>query len=189
MPITVALDQCPDDPRPFIEAAAPTHPSLIDTEHRLADLYGIINVPTAVWIDEQGMIVRPNDMAFGSEMFKDLTGFDSASYLDAVRAWVRHGTVPLDRDAVRRNQMLPSADEQLARAEFGLAWHLHKTGRAAAAVRHFERAGQLSPDDFTIRRGSMPIRGIDPMTSPEFLELYQEWMARGRPYYRPRPAS
>jgi hypothetical protein len=186
VPITVALDRCADDPRPFIEAAAPTHPSLVDSEHRVADLYGIINVPTAVWIDERGTIVRPNDVAFGSEMFKDLTGFDSAAYLDAVRAWVRCGTLPFDRRELQRRQMLPNADEQLARAEFGLAWHLHKAGRTEAAVRHFERAGQLSPDDFTIRRGSMPIRGIDPMTSPEFLELYQEWTARGRPYYRPR---
>jgi hypothetical protein len=130
--------------------------------------------------------VRPNDVAFGSELFKELTGFDSTSYLEAVRAWVRDGVVPFDRRETQRRQMLPSGDEQLARAEFGLAWHLHKTGRRAAAVRHFERAGQLSPDDFTIRRGSMPIRGIDPMASPEFFELYQEWTARGRPYYRPR---
>jgi hypothetical protein len=146
-------------------------------------------VPTAIWIDEQGIIVRPNDVAFGSELFKELTGFDSASYLDAVRAWVREGALPFDRPETQRRQMLPSADEQLARAEFGLAWHLHKSGRPAAAVRHFARAGQLSPDDFTIRRGSMPIRGIDPMTSPEFLELFQEWTARGRPYYRPRSGA
>jgi hypothetical protein len=130
--------------------------------------------------------VRPNDVAFGNDTFKEMTGFDSAAYLDAVRAWVREGIVPFDRDEARRRQMLPSAEEQLARAHFGLAWHLHKTGRSEAAVRHFERAGALSPDDWTIRRGSMPIRGIDPMTSPEFLELYQEWAARGRPYYRPR---
>ena len=185
----MALDQNLDDPRPFIEAAAPTHPSLIDSEHRVADLYGIINVPTAVWIDERGAIVRPNDVAFGSEVFKDLTGFDSASYLEAVRTWARDGVVPFDRREVQRRQMLPNGDEQQARAEFGLAWHLHKSGHRDAAVRHFERAGQLSPDDFTIRRGSMPIRGIDPMTSPEFLELWQEWTARGRPYYRPRSAG
>jgi hypothetical protein len=133
------------------------------------------------------VIVRPNDVAFGSEIFKDLTGFDSAPYLDAVRAWARYGTLPFNRNEARRRQMLPSDDEQLARAEFGLAWHLHQAGRREAAVRHFERAGALSPDDFTIRRGSMPIRGIDPMTSPEFLALYEEWTARGRPYYRPRP--
>ena len=28
--------------------------------------------------------------------------------------------------------------------------------------------------------------GIDPMTSPEFLSLYQEWTERGRPAYRKR---
>src|SRR4029453_12461773 len=100
--------------------------------------------------------------------------------------WVRDGVLPFDRAETQRRQMLPSDDEQLARAEFALAWHLHQAGRTEAAGPHFERAGELSPDDFTIRRASMPIRGIDPMASPEFLALYQEWTARGRPYYRPR---
>ena len=52
----MALDRSAGDARPFIEAAAARHPSLIDTEHRLADLYGIVNVPTLIWIDEQGRI-------------------------------------------------------------------------------------------------------------------------------------
>ncbi len=58
--ITVALDQSPEDARPYIEKAIPAHPSLIDTEHRVADLYHIINVSTVIWIDERGRIVRPN---------------------------------------------------------------------------------------------------------------------------------
>ena len=45
-------------------------PSLIDTRHRLADLYNMVNVPTVVWIDERGRIVRPNDVAFGSDTFR-----------------------------------------------------------------------------------------------------------------------
>ena len=94
----MALDRCAEDPRSFIEAASPSHPSLIDTEHVLADLYAIINVPTAIWIDEGGTIVRPNDVAFGSEVFRDLTGFDSAAYLDAVRAWVSDGALPAKRN-------------------------------------------------------------------------------------------
>jgi hypothetical protein len=186
MVITVAIDRSPDDARPWIEAAAPTHPSLIDTEHRLADLFGIVNVPTLVWIDERGRLVHPHDVAFGSDVFKELTGFDSGPYLDALRAWVRTGTGATSADEVRAAQMLPNADEQLARAEFSLGWHLHQAGRTDAAARHFARAGELSPDDFTIRRGTMPILGIDPMTSPEFLALYQEWTARGRPAYRKR---
>ena len=40
-------------------AAAPAYPCLIDERHSLGETYGIVNVPTAVWIDEQGTIVRP----------------------------------------------------------------------------------------------------------------------------------
>ena len=182
--ITVALDKSPDDARPFIAAAAARHPSLIDSEHVVADLYRIVNVPTAVWIDERGCIVRPNDPVFGSDTFKDLTGIESAPHLAALRAWVKENRPPLDEDGVRRRQRLPTAEEQLARAEFTVAWHLHKAGRADAAERHFVRAGELAPHDFTIRRGSMPIRGLDPM-GPAFLELYQEWARAGKPYYQP----
>lgn len=85
--------------------------------------------------------------------------------------------------------MMPTAEEQLAKAEFALAWYLHREGRSEAAARHFERAGELSPDDFTVRRAAMPIMGIDPMTSPEFLDLYTKWTERGRPAYRPRPSK
>jgi peroxiredoxin len=187
--MTVALDKSPEDARPFIEAAQPTHPSLIDSEHRVADLFGMINVPTAVWIDADGTIARPSDVAFGDDTFKELTNFESGPYLDEVRAWVRDGAMPFDREEARRRLLLPNADEQLARAEFALAWHLHKAGRTEAALRHFERAGALSPDDWTIRRAAMPIQGIDPMTSPEFLELFNEWSERGRPYYTGRDRS
>jgi len=182
--ITVALDRSAEDARPFIEAAAPAHPSLVDTEHLVADLYDMINVPTVVWIDEQGRIARPNDVAFGSDQFKDLTGIESAPHLEALRLWVKEGKAPLTPDQVRRQQMLPSAGQQMARAEFTLAWHLHQAGKTRAAERHFVRAGELAPHDFTIRRGSMPIRGLDPM-GPAFAELYTEWTQAGRPYYQP----
>lgn len=168
--------------RPWVEAARPTHPSLIDTEHRVADLYHVVNVPTGIWIDERGRIVRPNDPAFGSDTFVQMHGIHSGPHLDALRAWVTAGTLPFDEAGVRRRQSLPTPAEQCARAEFALAWHLHQRGRREAAERHFVRAGELAPLDLTIRRGSMPIRGLDPM-GPPFVELYQEWLASGRPYY------
>ena len=43
--IAVALDKSVDDARPWIEKASPTYPVLIDTQHVLADLYNIVNVP------------------------------------------------------------------------------------------------------------------------------------------------
>ena len=182
--ITVALDKSAEDARPFVEAARPSHPSLIDTEHRLADLYRIVNVPTVVWIDEQGHIVRPNDVAFGTDMFKDMHGIPSAPHLAALRAWVKEGKTPLAADEVRKLQVLPTAEEQLARAEFALGWYLHQAGKPAVGERHFVRAGELAPHDFTIRRGSMPIRGVDPM-GPAFFEMYSEWAQAGKPYYQP----
>lgn len=182
--ITVALDKSSDDARPFIEAARPSHPSLIDTEHRLADLYRIVNVPTVIWIDEQGRIARPNDVAFGTDQFKEFHGIPAAPHLAALRAWVKEGKAPLSADEARRLQVLPTAAEQLARAEFAVAWYLHRAGRPAAAERHFVRAGELAPHDFTIRRGSMPIRGLDPM-GPGFFEIYTTWTQAGRPYYVP----
>jgi tetratricopeptide (TPR) repeat protein len=45
--------------RPFIEAAAPQHPSLVDTTHQMDELFGVINIPSVIWIDEEGVIVRP----------------------------------------------------------------------------------------------------------------------------------
>jgi hypothetical protein len=144
-----------------------------------ADLFNIINVPTMIWIDERGQIVRPNDVQFGTDTFVALTNRPSAPFLAAIRAWVREGKGVLAPKEIRAHQLLPTRAQQAARAEFTLAWHLHRTGRTDAAERHFKRAGELAPGDWTIRRGSLPIRGIDPMASEEFLALWQE----GAPLY------
>lgn len=47
----------------FIDAANPQHPSLIDQHHVMADLFGVVNIPSSIWIDEDGMIVRPAEAA------------------------------------------------------------------------------------------------------------------------------
>ena len=136
-----------------------------------------------IWIDEAGLIVRPNDVQFGTDTFVALTGRPSAPFLAALRAWVRDGTGALPADEIRAHQVLPTDAQQEARARFTLAWHLHKAGRREASERHFKRAGELAPGDWTIRRGSLPIRGIDPMASEEFLALWQE----GAPRYPAPP--
>ena len=184
--VTVALDKSPDDARPWIEAARPSHPSLIDSGHVVADLFNIVNVPTVLWIDERGRIVRPNDVAFGTDTFKHITGLAADKPLAAIRAWVRGEIPAFTTEEIRALQSLPSASDQLARAEFGLGEWLFRRGRAQAAERHFARAGELAPHDFTIRRGTMPMRGIDPM-GPEFRRMLGEWTAAGHPYYRPLP--
>jgi phytoene/squalene synthetase len=110
----------------------------------------------------------------------------AAARVAAVRAWARGETSGFAASEARGLQTLPTALDQQARAEFGLAEWLARHGARDAAERHFARAGELAPHDFTIRRGSMPIRGIDPM-GPQFREMLQTWVGGGRPYYRPLP--
>lgn len=168
----MALDRA-EDARPFIEGAKPTHPSLVDEDHRLADLYHISNVPTLIWIDERGRICRPHDAQFGTDTFTAFHGKLSAPYLDLLRGWVREGTGALSDAEVRRHQPRPTPEAQLARAERQLAWLLHQRGRVEAAERHFERAGELAPLDWTIRRGSLPLRGENPF-GPAFFALAEQ---------------
>ena len=158
----------------------------IDPTHRLAELYHIVNVPTVLWIDEAGRIVRRHDVAFGTDTFTHLTGLEAAPHQEALCPWVRGEARPLRAEEVRARLPLPTPAEQAARAEFGLGQWLFGTGRPDAAARHFVRAGELAPHDFTIRRGTMPMRGLDPM-GPEFRTMLAEWTAAGRPYYRPLP--
>ena len=186
MVITVALDRSAEDARPWIEDARPRHPSLVDTRHLVADLYNIVNVPTVIWIDERGRIVRPNDVTFGTDTFKAITGLESAPRLAAIRAWVRGERPAASAAEIRAQQTLPTAADQQARAEFGLGQWLYEHGRRTAAARHFVRAGELAPHDFTTRRGTMPMRGIDPM-GREFRTMHAEWTGAGHPYYRPLP--
>ena len=186
MVITVAVDHSPDDAREWIEAASPTHPSVIDTDHVVVDRYGMVNVPTIVWIDESGTLVSPCDVQFATDTFLEFHGRPSGPYLDAIRSWVRDGRLPYDSDdAIRAAQMLPTEDEQLARTHFVLASFLHAraaSGETEAAAKHFDRAVELAPYDFTVRRAAMPIRGVDPM-GEAFFAFYQEWQDAGSPGY------
>ena len=59
-----------DHARPWIEQAKSDYWQLIDTEHRLEDLYNLVNVPQAIWIDEQGTIVRPPETAGSTDHFR-----------------------------------------------------------------------------------------------------------------------
>jgi hypothetical protein len=186
--ITVAIDASLDAPAPYVRAAAATHPSLVDTEHIVADLYNMVNVPTVLWIDETGHIVRPNDVHYVSNEYSSYTKFHPRKPINALRAWVRGEASALSDELQGRSVdelvTMPTDTDQQARAAFALAWHLSKEGKTEAAERWFQRAGELAPHDFTIRRGSMPIRGID-ASGPAFFEMRQAWAAAGNEYYKP----
>ena len=83
--IAVALDSRGNEAAgPCIDVAKPTFPCLVDREHRVAELYDIINVPSAVWIDEVGHMVRPVEPAGMSDaVVKAMTATYQAEQLGA----------------------------------------------------------------------------------------------------------
>ena len=180
--ITIGQESSVEDAREFIERAAPTHPSLIDLNHTVSEAYGFINVPTVVWIDEAGAIARAPRVEHATNMYAFAHGLDCEPHLAALQRWVREGIADMSQADIDAEQLAPTWDEQMARAEFALGWRLYQLGRSEAASAAFDRAEKLSPLDWTIRRGSMRLRGQNPF-GDEFGRAWSEWDELGRPDY------
>jgi hypothetical protein len=139
----------------WITDAKATYTVLIDQDHLVSKLYNMVNVPTGVWINEKGSIVRPNEVAFIDDRFKPFTGLDSAPYLSALRDWVEKG----DKSAYAMNEQQlqakltpPDTNALLASAEFGLAEQLYSSGHVPEAIPHFKEAQRLNPKSWNYKR-------------------------------------
>jgi len=171
--------------RPWIEAAKPTYPCLIDHDHRVAELYHMVNVPQAVWIDEAGRIVRPTESAGAYEGFRamdratrkvpdevaEITTRAKRTYVEAVRDWVLRGDASRHvLDAVRATARLTLPNERIAEAHthFRLGQFLRRQGETAAAETHFAAARRLHPDSWNIWRQTAAVDERGLASGPEF---------------------
>ena len=149
----------------------PTYPCLIDEAHIVAELYGIVNVPQAVWIDERGHLVRPPESAGTCDMVRsmDRTTFevpdDAAErgvalrdgYIDALRDWVRNGAASqyvLSPAEVRKRLRGPDEADVRAATHVRLGHYLYGKGALERAKHHFKEAVRLCPDKWNYRRQS-----------------------------------
>jgi hypothetical protein len=101
---------------------------------------------------------------------------------------VRDGTASISDDDARAAVPDLDDDEVRARLHFRIATAARRRGDDATARRHFVRAGELAPTDFTIRRAAMPLMGEDPF-GQDFMELYQEWNDAGSPFHGLQPMT
>jgi hypothetical protein len=194
--VTVSLELSgPEASRPYIEAAKPQHPSLLDPGHQLDSLFGVVNIPAVTWIDEDGVIVRPPepgwpvdpatlraprparaessentppppDDAQTRQLRRVLEriggGQDRATYADAIRDWVEHG--PDSRfamtpdEVISRSHPRPAAVSEAA-AHFELANHFWRSGKREPALRHFNAAHRLQPENWTYKRQAWSLVG------------------------------
>jgi hypothetical protein len=180
--VTVCLEMTgPEIARPFVDAAAPTHPSLIDATHEMDARFGVVNIPNVVWIDEHGMIVRPAEAGWPPrvdvpEWLRAIDGDgepppglealgggqDRSAYPDAIRDWVANGAdsrfALTSSEVVARSQPRP-IEVSRAAAEFELGIHLWHRGRRDAAIAHMNECHRLQPDNWTYKRQAWSLVG------------------------------
>ncbi len=169
---------------PHIEVAQATHTALIDPTHSVTAAYRLVNVPTAVWIDESGTIVRLDQGAYPEP--RSIIGVDvgKAGYSDALRDWVAHGA---QSPHVRTPEQLAAAqaprtlEAETADQEFRLGSYFHARGDPARATRHWERAAELAPDNWNYRRQEWSDSAFE--STFKFLGRAFGRAARGIPYY------
>jgi hypothetical protein len=173
---------------------------LIDEAHLLDELLGIVNVPTGVWVDERGVMVRPPEPAFpwrprqpSEELLAQLPpllveqlreaekiAIDPEPYVAALRDWVANGSASrfalAEEEVLARSRPRPPEESEAA-ACFELAQHLHRAGHAADAVRWFRESHRLAPDNWTYKRQAWTF--ADPFQGPS--EQYEsDWLTEVR---------
>ena len=165
--LAVAMDSRADAARPWIDTAAPTYPALLDQDHRVAALYNMVNVPQAVWIDEDGRIVRPAENAGAYEAFRSLdfatmtvpedkmatAASAKSTYVEAVRDWALNGTNSphaFDAAQARDHTAAPSADSAQAHYHFRLGQYLLRHDRAEEGSAQLAEASRLHPTSWNI---------------------------------------
>jgi hypothetical protein len=175
------------DAGPWIAKANPEYTALIDQEHIVTKTYGLVNVPTGVWINEQGKIVRPPEVAYVDERYRSLTGIDPKPYLNAIRDWVANGDRSIylmSEDKLKERLTPASPDRLMADAEFSLAEYMYHQGHGQEAIPHFKESQRLAPDNWNYKRqaylfSTNPERDYGTTFAKEVQKL------NGKPYYAP----
>jgi hypothetical protein len=168
----------------WYDAAKATFTTLVDASHSVSSAFHFINVPTGVWIDEHGRIVRPGEPAWTSTRTDTFGGkaltIEGEAYVSALRDWVTNGerSEYVMPDEEYEHRVTPrSATEMEAEASFKLGVWFQQAGNAALATKYFERAQQLNPDDWNYHRQEWSFTGE---AGRKWLEKFQKLE---QPYY------
>jgi tetratricopeptide (TPR) repeat protein len=175
------------DAGPSIAKAKPDYTVLIDDKHLVTHLYNMVNVPTAVWINEKGRIVRPNEVAYVDDRYRAMHRIEAAPYLDAIRDWAANGDrSPYVLSEKELNARLKPKDpgRAMAATEFSLAEYLYKNGKGEDAIAHFKEAQRLAPDNWNYKRQAWALSNAERDYGTTFMKEVQK--LDGKPYYEPR---
>ncbi len=143
----------------------------------------MVNVPTGVWVDEEGRIVRPPEVAYtkASRVMGQQVGHKN--YVPGLRDWVEKGAdsvFAMSPEQIEKKLAALSPERAEADAAVELTVYLHSKGKTAEAKKHWQRAQKLDPDNWNYHRQAWSFES----------GAGQKWFRKvmqnqGKPYYRP----
>lgn len=140
---------------PIFDRANVTYTAIVDVNHTISSLFNLVNVPSGVWIDEEGRIVRIDEGTYtkSAKVLGNTIGHDG--YVPALRDWVANGAESayiMTPDEVASNVRLRVADEELAEPNFKLANYFYANGDMESANAYWDKAQALSPESWNFHR-------------------------------------
>jgi len=150
----------------------------------VSSAFQFVNVPTGIWIDERGRVMRPGEPAWTSSRTDVYGGkplvIEGDVYVTALRNWVSNGErspYVLSDDEFARRVTPRSSAEMEAEAAFKLAVWFQQRGNSVRAATYFWRAQQLNPNDWNYYRQEW---SFGPDAGRKWLEKFQKL---DTPYY------
>ncbi len=176
---------------PIFDAAQPTYVQVVDENHVVSSLFNFVNVPSAVWIDEEGRIVRIDEGTYSkTHEFgegEQKISFGNDVYAPALKDWIENGSASrhVQSAAEVSGNIRSFSDDQLkADAAFRLGNLFRAHGAAAKADQYWNLAEELNPDSINFFRQNLTLTE-EGSAGATFQQRMFEYVSEGKPWYRP----
>lgn len=180
---------------PIFDAANPSYVQVVDEDHMISGAFNFVNVPSAVWIDEEGRMVRIDEGTysqiheFGEGSEKIVFGNDV--YARALKDWVEKGAnsrFVQSKETVCGHIRAHGLDEQRADAAFRLGNFFRLHGHREQAEHYWDMARTLNPESINFIRQHLTLTE-EGSAGTTFRALAKRYADEGKDYYRPLDLS
>lgn len=169
----------------YFDDANVTYTAIIDVNHHISSLYNLVNVPSGVWIDEEGKIMRINEGTYAKEHFDGAWGTND--YVPIVRDWVAKGAdseYVWDRSKVRESIIQRTPDAERAQPAFRLGGYYFTNGNDEKAEQYWTMAQELDPTSWNYLRQDLEYEEGG-NAGPEWRARREQVESAGGSYYAP----
>ena len=165
----------------YYDQAKATYITLVDEKHSISSLFKLVNVPSAVWIDESGTIIRIDEDSYAtSHTMDDGYEFGRDDYAPMVKDWVAKGAASQYAQGNAVPDLTKTDDDALAEAHFKLGVYFKHEGNTAKANHYWAKAQKLNPDSWNYARQEWSYTPAEADAN-----WMKKWEALTKPYYRP----